>query len=108
MEKTAGAWKVFDVKIEGVSLITTYRETFALKVREGGIEGLIKTLTDKNRDADARVRARQIGDFFPPVIYLGVRDAVSDSGQTGDERLQKMLPGVQTRLPGEVSPPVGA
>jgi len=47
--KTAAGWKVYDVKIEGVSLITTYRETFAGIVRERGMDGLIKSLADKNR-----------------------------------------------------------
>jgi phospholipid transport system substrate-binding protein len=47
--KTAAGWKVYDVKIEGVSLITTYRETFAGIVRDRGVDGLIKTLSDKNR-----------------------------------------------------------
>ncbi|OGA22275.1 MAG: hypothetical protein A3I02_04470 [Betaproteobacteria bacterium RIFCSPLOWO2_02_FULL_67_26] len=49
MEKTPAGWKVYDIKIAGVSLVTTYRETFAGKVRDGGIEGLIKSLWDKNR-----------------------------------------------------------
>ena len=49
MEKTPAGWKVYDIKIAGVSLVTTYRGTFAGKVRDGGIEGLIKSLSDKNR-----------------------------------------------------------
>jgi phospholipid transport system substrate-binding protein len=56
MENLAALWKVYDVKIEGISLVTTYRETFAAKVREGGIDGLIKSLADKNRQGDARFR----------------------------------------------------
>ena len=49
MEKTSAGWKVYDVKIAGVSLVTTYRDAFAGKVRDSGIEGLIKSLSDKNR-----------------------------------------------------------
>lgn len=49
MEKTPAGWKVYDIKIAGLSLVTTYRDTFASKVRDGGIEGLIKALWDKNR-----------------------------------------------------------
>jgi phospholipid transport system substrate-binding protein len=49
MEKTPAGWKVYDIKIAGLSLVTTYRESFASKVRDGGIEGLIKSLWDKNR-----------------------------------------------------------
>jgi len=51
MEKTANGWKVYDVKVGGVSLITNYREDFAAQVRESGIDGLIKALTTKNRGA---------------------------------------------------------
>jgi phospholipid transport system substrate-binding protein len=50
MEKTPNGWKVYDVKVGGVSLVTTYRDTFASEVRERGIEGLIKSLAAKNRE----------------------------------------------------------
>jgi len=56
MEKTASGWKVFDVKVGGVSLITTYKDDFASQVREAGIDGLIKLLSAKNRQNDARAR----------------------------------------------------
>ena len=56
MERQAGSWKVYDVKIEGVSLVTTFRETFAAKVRESGMDGLIKALADKNRQGADRLR----------------------------------------------------
>jgi phospholipid transport system substrate-binding protein len=49
MEKTPAGWKVYDIKIAGISLVTTYRDTFAGKVRDSGIEGLIKSLWDRNR-----------------------------------------------------------
>lgn len=42
-------WKVIDVVVENVSLVTTYRGTFAQQVQQGGIDGLIKSLEDKNR-----------------------------------------------------------
>lgn len=54
MEKSAGGWKVFDIKVDGVSLITTYREDFANQVRDSGLDGLIKTLSTKNRQAKTR------------------------------------------------------
>jgi phospholipid transport system substrate-binding protein len=54
MEKTPAGWKVFDVKVGGVSLITTYKEEFANQVRESGVDGLIKTLAAKNRQAENR------------------------------------------------------
>jgi phospholipid transport system substrate-binding protein len=49
MEKTPAGWKIYDVKVAGVRLVTTYREVFAEKVRAGGVDGLIKSLADRNR-----------------------------------------------------------
>ncbi len=49
LEKTERGWKVFDVIVAGVSLVTNYRGTFAQEVRIGGIEGLIRSLQAKNR-----------------------------------------------------------
>jgi phospholipid transport system substrate-binding protein len=54
MEKTSSGWKVYDVKISGASLAATYRDTFAEEVRNHGIEGLIDSLSSKNRRNDAR------------------------------------------------------
>jgi phospholipid transport system substrate-binding protein len=54
MEKTASGWKVYDVVVGGVSLVTTYRDTFANEVRSSGIDGLLKSLTDKNRQLAAK------------------------------------------------------
>lgn len=57
MEKTPAGWKVYDIKVAGVSLVTTYRDTFAGKVRDGGVDGLIKSLADKNRQGDSRFKS---------------------------------------------------
>jgi len=56
MEDTLAGWKVYDVKVAGVSLVITYRETFAATVRDGGIDGLIETLAGKNRQAALRLK----------------------------------------------------
>jgi phospholipid transport system substrate-binding protein len=48
MEKTATGWKAFDVTVEGVSLVTSYRGSFADQIQQTGIDGLIKALADKN------------------------------------------------------------
>ena len=42
------AWKVYDIKIDGVSLVTNYRGTFAQEMRKGGMEAVLKMLHDKN------------------------------------------------------------
>lgn len=42
-------WKIFDVRISGISLVATYRSTFADEVRNNGVDGLISLLERKNR-----------------------------------------------------------
>jgi phospholipid transport system substrate-binding protein len=54
MEKTPAGWKVYDVAVGGVSLVTNYRETFNAEIRDGGMDGLIKSLTAKNRSLDTQ------------------------------------------------------
>jgi phospholipid transport system substrate-binding protein len=54
MEKTSNGWKVYDVAIEGVSLVQTYRSTFNGEVQRAGIDGLIKALDSKNRQLAQR------------------------------------------------------
>ncbi|GHT96043.1 hypothetical protein AGMMS49545_20100 [Betaproteobacteria bacterium] len=49
LEKTDKGWKVYDVVVAGVSLVTNYRSSFSQEIRDGGIDGLIKTLSEKNR-----------------------------------------------------------
>jgi phospholipid transport system substrate-binding protein len=47
------AWKVYDVKIDGISLVTNYRSSFANEIRNGGMEQLINNLAERN----AKVKA---------------------------------------------------
>jgi phospholipid transport system substrate-binding protein len=54
MEKTPAGWKVFDLAVGGVSLVTTYRDTFATQVRTAGVDGLIKALAEQNRQLAAK------------------------------------------------------
>ena len=49
MEKTDSGWKVYNVKIEGISLIENYRNTFNTEIQKSGVDGLIKALAEKNR-----------------------------------------------------------
>jgi len=48
MRKTDQGWKVYDITVEGVSLVLTYRSEFDAVVKQEGIDGLIKRLTQKN------------------------------------------------------------
>ena len=53
LEKNGSAWKVYDVVVAGVSLVTNYRSSFATEIRNGGIDGLVKTLKAKNKSLEA-------------------------------------------------------
>lgn len=48
MERKGNNWKVYDVTVAGVSLVTNYRGTFNNQVRNGGVDGLITALVEKN------------------------------------------------------------
>ena len=55
LEKQADAsWKVYDIVIEGVSLVTNYRGQFAQEIRQNGLDSLIKKLADKNKAAGVK------------------------------------------------------
>jgi len=58
MEKTPAGWKVYDVVVGGVSLVTNYRETFNAEIRDGGVDGLIKSLASKNRSLETQASAK--------------------------------------------------
>jgi phospholipid transport system substrate-binding protein len=51
--KTPEGWKVFDMIVAGVSLVTNYRDTFTTEVRANGVDSLIKMLSDKNKQLEA-------------------------------------------------------
>lgn len=51
MEKRNGGWKVYDVKVDNVSLVTVYRNSFNSEVRRNGIDGLIAALERRNKPA---------------------------------------------------------
>jgi len=46
---TDAGWKVYDVTVNGASLVTSYRSSFASEVRRGGVDGLIQTLAAHNK-----------------------------------------------------------
>src|SRR4051812_14117666 len=66
MADGAAGWQVYDVKIAGVSLVLAYRESFANVVRSSGIDGLVKSLQDKNHENDAAAGAAKLA----PVLLI--------------------------------------
>ncbi len=54
MEQVGSDWKVYDIKVDGVSLVTNYRGEFSDIVRRNGIDGLIQALEQKRKSAEAK------------------------------------------------------
>jgi phospholipid transport system substrate-binding protein len=55
LEKLDAGWKVFDVTVAGISLVTNYRDQFGQEVRNSGIDGLISTIAAKNRSLEGAI-----------------------------------------------------
>ena len=53
LEKAGADWKIYDVNVLGVWLVDQYRNSFQQQINAGGIDGLIKTLVEKNKTASA-------------------------------------------------------
>jgi len=51
MKRTDNGWKAYDISIDGVSMVMSYRGTFTSQIQQSGIDGLIKTLSEKNINA---------------------------------------------------------
>ncbi len=50
LHSIGGNWKVFDVAVDGVSLVKTYRASFSSLIKDGGLPGLIAGLSEKNKE----------------------------------------------------------
>jgi len=55
LEKKESGWKVYDVTVAGISLVTNYRDQFAQEVRNGGVDGLIATVAAKNKSLESNL-----------------------------------------------------
>lgn len=49
LQKTPGGWKIYDINVLGAWLVETYKGNFSAEISKSGIDGLIKTLSDKNK-----------------------------------------------------------
>lgn len=45
-----GGWKVYDISVDEVSLVTNYRSSFSRQIRKNGVDGLINTLRERNQE----------------------------------------------------------
>lgn len=50
MHKTRKGWRVYDVSVEGVSVITTYKTSFANEIKQSGLDALIASLVERNKN----------------------------------------------------------
>ena len=53
LSRTPAGWKVYDVVVENLSLVTNYRSSFQSEISRSGIDGLIKAIEDKNQKAQS-------------------------------------------------------
>lgn len=65
LERTDQGWKVFDVAVDHVSLVTSYRGSFAAELRKGGVDGLLQALQNKLHSLDAAPAAAREGSTPP-------------------------------------------
>jgi phospholipid transport system substrate-binding protein len=42
-------WQVYDIQVDGISLVTNYRSSFDREIKKNGVEGLIKLLNERNQ-----------------------------------------------------------
>jgi phospholipid transport system substrate-binding protein len=82
MESTATGWKIYDVKVAGVRLVSTYRDVFAEKVREVGVDGLIKFLEDGNHGGSSKFNSVKTSFWEKSrVMYLVLQNLFRNRGQ---------------------------
>lgn len=51
LDKTDAGWKIIDVNVGGIWLVTSYRSQFAQEISKGGLDGLLNTLVERNKAA---------------------------------------------------------
>jgi phospholipid transport system substrate-binding protein len=50
LKQSKQGWKVYDISVDDISLVTNYRSSFARQIKKNGVDGLIKTLRDRNME----------------------------------------------------------
>lgn len=73
MEKTRSGWKIYDIRIDGISLISTYRSPFAKTIREDGVDPLIESLASTNRQAGPAPRLTEGRSQLFFLMYSAVK-----------------------------------
>jgi phospholipid transport system substrate-binding protein len=74
LEKTPAGWKIYDVSISGISLVSTYRSSFAETIRDSGVDGLIEWLATRTRQIDAAPRSDEDGAGILVLMYSAIQN----------------------------------
>ena len=73
MEKTSFGWKIYDVRVAGISLVSTYRSPFAETIRDGGVDALIESLALRNQQTERAPRFDEGGAPFFVLMYSAIQ-----------------------------------
>ncbi|MBE0622555.1 MAG: ABC transporter substrate-binding protein [Burkholderiales bacterium] len=80
MESTPQGWKIYGLKVAGVCLVTNYRDVFGEKVREGGVDGLIKFLVDRNRGGGSKFNSIKTAFWEKSRVMYAIFQSVFQGG----------------------------
>jgi phospholipid transport system substrate-binding protein len=69
MDRTTAGWKIYDIKISGISLISAYRPPFARIIRDNGVAGLIESLSSRNRETESAPNGHEGGNQYFLMMY---------------------------------------
>ena len=63
MHKVAGEWLIYDVSVEGISLVTTHRSSFSQQIHNSGMDGLIASLHARNASRETEEEAETTAEL---------------------------------------------
>lgn len=73
MQKTSSGWKIYDVRVAGISLVSTYRSPFAETIRDGGVDALIEFIASRNQQPGPAPRVDEAGAPFFVLMYSAIQ-----------------------------------
>lgn len=73
MQLTSSGWKIYDVRVAGISLVSTYRSPFAETIRDGGVDALIEFIALRNQQPAPAPRVDEAGAPFFVLMYSAIQ-----------------------------------
>lgn len=74
MEKTPQGWKIYDVTVAGISVVSTYRSPFAAVIHDRGVDGLIESLALRSRQAEPASKPDESGAQALFLIFSAIQN----------------------------------